>query len=185
MSDGLTINLDGHMAAFSRMASASKKDLPTLWHQEARICFGGTSSMPGVADITPPYSQDTYRNARAAKEHADAKLEADIRSLYGTPGEAYEAIQSTAPAAASAFWLLQSSGQESDASDLLRKATSSLRLLQHLFQAGDPVAPQRLHPVVLFHPQVAKLGLPQGLPVAGAGVVPAGKEENAGSCHCY
>ena len=53
----------------------------------------------------------------------------------------------------------------------------------HLFQARAPVAAQRTHPVMLLYPLVTVQALPLGLPMAGAGVLPAGQEEDVGGAH--
>lgn len=121
----LTIDATPHLAAFARMAATSTKTLPTLWREEARICFGGSGSMPGVAGITPPYGEGGLQNSRTAESHAKAIVAADIRSLYGTPGEAYDILpQSTG--VADAFWSLQAKGQISDANAILRETTGSI-----------------------------------------------------------
>lgn len=126
MSDSvLTINANAHLAAFSRMAATSKKTLPTLWKEEARICFGGSGSMPGVAGITPPYGEGGLQSTRKAESHAKAKIAADIHALYGTPGEAYDLLpQSTG--VADAFWSHYKKGEIADANSILRETTGSI-----------------------------------------------------------
>lgn len=126
MPDGPTLVFDRHQNAFLRMAAASKKTLPELWREEARICFGGSGSMPGVAGITPPYGEGKLQNTRAAEVHAKTKVAADIYGLYGTPGDAYEAIQEQAPAQSQAFWYLYKHHDVAGASDILRAATGSI-----------------------------------------------------------
>lgn len=121
----LTIPADAHLAAFSRMAMTSKKTLPQLWREEARICFGGTGTMPGVAGITPPYGEGGLQSARTAESHAKAKIAADINSLYGTPGEAYDLLPQH-NGQADAFWGYYKRGEIREASDLLRSATGSI-----------------------------------------------------------
>lgn len=108
------------------MASASKKTLPELWIEEARICFGGSNNMPGVAGITPPYGEDKLQNTRSAEAHAKEKIAADIYGLYGTPGDAYDTIKEKAPAKAGPFWWLLNHDDLAGASDLLREATGSI-----------------------------------------------------------
>ncbi|WP_395739293.1 hypothetical protein [Prosthecobacter sp.] len=125
MPDGPTLSFDRHQTAFARMASTSKKDLVTLWRQEARICFGGTASMPGVAGITPPYGEGKLQNASSAEKHAKAKVASDIHALYGTPSQAYDAIHEKNPADADAFWYLRLHHDTRGASDILRQNTGS------------------------------------------------------------
>jgi hypothetical protein len=54
----------------------------------------------------------------------------------------------------------------------------SLRL-DHLFKAHHPVTAQRMHPIVLLHPQVAVKRFPTALPMLRAGVLPAGQQQDA------
>ena len=126
MSDSvLTISADAHLAAFSRMAMTSKKTLPQLWREEARICFGGTGTMPGVAGITPPYGEGGLQSARTAESKAKAKIAADIHALYGTPGEAYDLLPSH-NGQADAFWFMYQHDDIAGANQLLREATGSI-----------------------------------------------------------
>jgi hypothetical protein len=129
----LELNIEPHLRAWSRMAATSKKTLPALWKEEARICFGGSGSMPGVAGITPPYGEGGLQNARTAQSHARAKVAADIMSVYGTPGEAYDLLKDVSPGEADPFWWLYKHGDTAGASDLLRGATGSIL---HAFDDG-------------------------------------------------
>lgn len=108
------------------MAATSKKTLPALWKEEARICFGGSGTMPGVAGITPPYGPGGLQNTRTAEAHAKAKIAADIYGLYGTPNDAYAAVQEASPGQAQAFWWLYKHGDIPGASDIVRAATGSI-----------------------------------------------------------
>lgn len=125
MSDGIT--LTSHTDVFARMAATSKKDLRTLWLEEARRCLSGTtgkSGHPGVAGITPPYSAGAAgQNARTAQKHAEAKIFSDIHSLYGTPADAYEVLKVQTPAKATAFWFLHLHDDNQAAHQILRGAT--------------------------------------------------------------
>ncbi len=126
MPDGPTLSFERHQFAFQRMAATSGKDLTTLWHEEARICFGGSGGMPGVASITPPYGAGELQNARTAEAHAKAKIAADIYGLYGTPADAYDAIKEKAPGQAGPFWWMLNHGDVAGASGLLRETTGSI-----------------------------------------------------------
>lgn len=128
MSDGIIFKLDlgRHNEAFQRMARTSKKTLPALWKEEARICFGGSNKMPGVAGITPPYGEGDLQNTRAAEAHAKSKIAADIYGLYGTPGDAYDLVESKSQGKAQAFWYLLKHGDVAGASDIVRETTGSI-----------------------------------------------------------
>lgn len=125
-AETLTLDLSAHQAAFQRMASTSKKTLVTLWKEEARLCFGGSRKMPGVAGITPPYGEGKLQNTNSAKAHANAKIAADIRSLYGGPDDAYDLIAEAAPAQADAFWWLHKHDDTAGANEILRAATGTI-----------------------------------------------------------
>ncbi|MCG3206266.1 MAG: hypothetical protein KCHDKBKB_03000 [Elusimicrobia bacterium] len=127
MSDGLAIAFPRHSAAFARMAATSKKDLVTLWKEEARICFGGSAKMPGVAGVTPPYGAGTLQNTGKAAAQARSKIAADIRALYGLPRDAMDLIKAKAPAnTAKAFWKHHKQGETQAANDILRATTGSI-----------------------------------------------------------
>ena len=119
----LVLDTAAHTAAFMRMASTSKKTLPELWTEEARICFGGSGKMPGVAGITPPYDGKT--SVGQAGKKGRAKVAADIYNLYGTPDDAYDAIAEKSPGEAQAFWWLKNHGDVPGAAQVLRDATGS------------------------------------------------------------
>ena len=51
---------------------------------------------------------------------------------------------------------------------------------QCLFQSGNPVSPQGLHPVVLFQALVAVHRLPSALPMNRAGALPPGQNQDIG-----
>lgn len=108
----MEITSDRHSLAFQRMAASSKKLLPDLLKAEAKIIF------TNVAKFTPPASAGV--TGRAAGKQGRDKVAADIRSLYGTPSDAYEAIHT--PAKASAFWFLHQQHDDTAAQAILREA---------------------------------------------------------------
>lgn len=108
------------------MASTSKKTLVTLWKEEARICFGGSRDMPGVAGITPPYGEGDLQNTRTAEKNARIKIAADIHGLYGTANDAYDLIAEASPGQADPFWWLYKHGDVAGANDVLRSATNTI-----------------------------------------------------------
>lgn len=118
MSSGLTVSSARHEAALERLLSTSKRTAEEVLKGEARIVF------KNVALYTPPAHQGV--TGKAAERHAQAKVGADIYALYGTPGDAYDAIAVKSPGKASAFWLLNEQGETRAASDILREATGSI-----------------------------------------------------------
>lgn len=77
-----------------------------------------------VAKVTPPAHANV--TGKAAEKHAQTKVASDIYSLYGTPNDAYDAIEERSPAKASAFWYLNENDETSAANDILREATGSI-----------------------------------------------------------
>ena len=112
MTAELTAATDAFDFALARLASTSKKSGFEILRQQAKIVF------TNVAKYTPPASANV--TGRAAEKQGQAKVAADIRSLYGTPADAYSALAGVAPAQASAFWLLHSHGQDDRAAEIVR-----------------------------------------------------------------
>jgi len=113
----LIIQSDRFTAALARLMSTSKRTSAEIMRQQARLVF------VEAAKITPPASEGKF--GRAAEKQGRAAVAGDIASLYGTPGQAYDAVAATAPAAASAFWLLHQSGDDEAASKVVYSAVSA------------------------------------------------------------
>jgi hypothetical protein len=117
LTDGFHVRSSAHEAALQRVLMTSKRAAVEVLKGEARILF------KNVAAYTPPAHAGT--TGRAAETHAKAKVAADIRSLYGTPGEAYDLLPQH-DGQADAFWGYYKRGEIREASDLLRAATGSI-----------------------------------------------------------
>lgn len=116
-TDGFSVRSTAHEQALQRVLMTSKRAAVDVLKGEARIVF------KNVALYTPPSHAGV--TGRAAESHAKAKVEADIRSLYGTPGEAYDLLpQSTG--VADAFWSHYKRGEIADANSILRGTTGSI-----------------------------------------------------------
>ncbi|HCN77345.1 MAG TPA: hypothetical protein DIT13_09160 [Verrucomicrobiales bacterium] len=111
----LVIHSEAHSLAFARLVSTSKKAAVDLVRQEFGLL------LTEVAKVTPPYSEKM--SGKKAEVQGRAAVAADIRALYGTPGDAYDAI--SAPAAKAAFWFLHQSGDNAAASQILRAETGT------------------------------------------------------------
>lgn len=124
-TDGFHVRSTAHEQAIERVLATSKRAAVEVLKSEARIVF------QNVARYTPPGHAGTI--GKAAESHAKTKIEADIRALYGTPGEAYDLLpQSTG--VADAFWSHYKRGEISDANDILRGTTGSIL---YPFDAGE------------------------------------------------
>ncbi len=112
MSDTtLTVNSARFTAALTRLVGTSKRGADEIMRQRAKLVVAD------VARITPPASEGKF--GRAAETQGKAAVAGDINSVYGTPGEAYEAIAGSAPSAASAFWVLHRSGDDAAAGKIV------------------------------------------------------------------
>lgn len=116
-TDGFSVRNTAHEQGLQRVMSTSKRVAVDVLKSEARIVF------KNVALYTPPAHAGV--TGRSAETHAKAKVAADIRALYGTPGEAYDLLpQSTG--VADAFWSHYKQGEISEANDILRGTTGSI-----------------------------------------------------------
>lgn len=76
-----------------------------------------------VIEITPPGSEGVKGGTRAAQKQGEAAVAADIRRVYGSPGDAYDLLADKDRAKASAFWFLHSGGGDDQAHRVLADAT--------------------------------------------------------------
>lgn len=123
-TDGFLVTSTAHEQALQRLLSTSKRAAVDVLKDEARIVF------KNVALYTPPAHAGV--TGKAAETHAKAKIAADIHSLYGTPGEAYDLLPQHS-GVADAFWSHYKRGEITDASSILRETTGSIL---HEFDAG-------------------------------------------------
>jgi len=123
-ADGFIVISDKFDAALQRLIATSKKSAVEVMRDQARLLFGL------VAKITPPGNE--FASGRAAEKQGTAAVAADIYALYGTPGDAYQAILDQGfKDDADAFWALMKNGKEWEAENLFNTATG-----KH-FQAFD------------------------------------------------
>lgn len=97
MSDGLIIHDAAHRHALQRLVSTSRRASVDVMKAEAKQLF------TLVAKMTPPASQGT--TGKAAERQGVRKVRADIRSIYGGLGDAYDVIDARlGKRAAEGFW---------------------------------------------------------------------------------
>lgn len=135
MNDGINIYYDPLDNAIARMLVQSKRDPLVALREVAR------GTLKRVIEITPPahvsrIGTDRFRSTPdteissvvlggAAKRHGEAKVESDIRKLYGTPSDAYAMIKASKAneGEAAGFWQHYKKGEIDHAATLFRKAT--------------------------------------------------------------
>lgn len=114
--DGLNLNNAAFDAAVLRFARTSKKAATEVMKDQAKLLF------VEVAKVTPPYGGDAS-TGRKAEAQGKGAVERGIRSIYGTPNDAYEVLNDISPGAANSFWFFHKNGDDSMASKLLRDKT--------------------------------------------------------------
>lgn len=77
-----------------------------------------------VIEVTPPGHGGAKAGTRAATEAGRAKVASDIGKLYGTPSDAFDAIEKKNPADARAFWAVRTRRPDA-AADIVRKHTGA------------------------------------------------------------
>lgn len=112
MEPELTITSSGWEQAVVRRLATSQKPMVEM----LRLEFGLV--MSAVAKFTPPASQG--KTGKAAEVQGKAKVAADIRSLYGTPSDAFQALGGRANASAKAFWADISHGRTAPAAQIVK-----------------------------------------------------------------
>lgn len=113
--------------AFGRIEMTSKRDSPTL----AKEAFRGV--LRNLVEITPPghaFALEAGENVvvvrGAAKRYGEALVRSDIRSIYGAPRDAYDAITAKdggETKVAKAYWKAYKANDFEQASRLAREKT--------------------------------------------------------------
>jgi hypothetical protein len=118
MSSGIIISSAKHDAALQRLLSTSKRGVVAVCRQEFGII------LENVAKFMPPAVLSQNVTGKQAEKVGKAAVSRDIRSIYGTPGDAYSLItRHEGTAKASAFWFMHSTGQDETAAQILKAAT--------------------------------------------------------------
>ncbi len=115
--DGFKLDWSNFEGALARRASTSKRDHLAIAAEQMK------GIMRTVLEVTPPGHEGLPGGTRAAMQHGQAKVAADIHALYGGPGDAYDVIKAKGSAKASAFWFLHSKGDEAEAAKVFKAAT--------------------------------------------------------------
>lgn len=117
----ITVNLQRFETSFSAWMAGSKRSVEAGARQQMK------GIIRTVVKITPPgHSVETDTGTSlvvgvAAKRAGEATVKRDIRSIYGTPREAYELIKAVSIPKAKAFWKHSSAGEFENASTISRE----------------------------------------------------------------
>lgn len=117
-SEGFVVVTERFDRALKRLAATSRKSAVEVMTQQAKLLFAL------VAKITPPGNE--FASGRAAEKQGKTAVAADIYAIYGTPSDAYDAIDQTGRKTdADAFWALYKDGQLGDAKEIFEAVTGS------------------------------------------------------------
>lgn len=106
------------------------KKMPEFMHatiqdkvlSESRLLVSSSGDVPGLVQVTPPFSQGAKGNA--AKKQGEAKVESDIRKAYGTPSDLWRLIREKSNRnVADNFWAYMKVGQWHRANDIAQRIT--------------------------------------------------------------
>lgn len=75
-----------------------------LLRKHARALISSSGSNKGMVQIIPPASMDRSVFGNAAKKQGEAKVQADIWKVYGTPGDVYRLLKSKNAKVAAGYW---------------------------------------------------------------------------------
>jgi hypothetical protein len=98
MSEEIRMDWSRFETALTRRLATSSRDHLLVLSEQAR------GIQRRVIDVTPPGSEGVKGTSRQARKMGMAKVEGDIRKIYGTPGDAFELIKAKDAHAADAFW---------------------------------------------------------------------------------
>lgn len=110
--DELTITSAPWEQAVLRKLATSQKPMTEM------LCSEFGLVMSAVAKFTPPASQG--KTGKSAEVQGKAKVAADIRSLYGTPNDAFKDLGGRASNIAKAFWADISHGRTAPAAQIVK-----------------------------------------------------------------
>lgn len=117
MAGELNMRWDAFETALARRAATSSRDFLALGVEQMR------GLIREVVKITPPGHEGLPGGTREAMMHGRSFVAADINTLYGTAGDAYDQIKKTDPKRADAFWFMHQQGKEDDAALVMKSAT--------------------------------------------------------------
>lgn len=124
-----TFDITALLKKMQRIPGFIEKELKPLVEQEARLF------LKEVVKWTPPAHQGV--TGSAAKKAGELAVLRDIKKLYATPGDAYDAIKEVDVDLANAFWELQKEGNYAAAANILNLVGGRTYLKTRSFAAFD------------------------------------------------
>jgi hypothetical protein len=115
MSEEIKMDWTAFNAALVRRVATSSRDGIMILAEQARGII-----REGVA-VTPPGHPGVPGGTRAAQQHGEAKVAADLAKLYGTPGTAFALIRDRDVHQAAAFWQLHKHGNATAAKQIVQQ----------------------------------------------------------------
>jgi hypothetical protein len=128
MSEEIRMDWSRFETALTRRLATSSRDHLLVLSEQAR------GIQRRVIDVTPPGSEGVKGTSRQARKMGMAKVEGDIRKIYGTPGDAFELIKAKDEKAAGAFWAAHQKRNFTEANRVMESVVGK-RL--HSFDGGN------------------------------------------------
>lgn len=75
-----------------------------LVRKHARSLISSSGNNKGLVQVIPPASMDRSVFGTAAKKQGEAKVQADIWKVYGTPGDVYKLLKAKNAPVAAGYW---------------------------------------------------------------------------------
>lgn len=114
-----TVNAKRLTDLIRRFPEQTKGDMDKFLEKNARTLISSSGKVPGLVQVTPPFSQGV--GGTAAKKQGEASVSRDIKRVYATPGMVYAAIKKAKPALAGVFWALVSKKQFAAAESIAKR----------------------------------------------------------------
>lgn len=116
-----SINIAPLLGKLQRLGSVTKEPMQQLVRDQARLFISSSGNVPGMIQVTPPFSQGT--SAAKAKKQGEGKVRRDIRRVYGLPSDLFALIKAKEPKRAGVFWALMVKADYERANNLAQHIT--------------------------------------------------------------
>lgn len=118
-----TFNPTKLYAKLKTLGAVIHTPMKTLVTEQARLIISSSGKVPGMIQVTPPFSQGTTQSK--ARKQGENKVRRDIRRVYGLPSDLYRLIRDRDPKLAKAFWGMVRNEKWATASALAERITGS------------------------------------------------------------
>lgn len=107
-----------------QLGHATRQPMEQLVREQARLFVSSSGNVPGMVQVTPPFSAGA--RGTAAKKRGEARIASDISKIYLTPGRAFSILTRSNSKMAAGFWRAVSLKRWTEAARLLRVSGTEL-----------------------------------------------------------